>query len=94
MAASREHNAGSVVRTRREKNVQAPYESEPYPDQQYYAPEPPKKTSGWLIALIVVLVLVVVCCLCLCGAMVLLGPSVGNVFSTIVTTMEAITPVP
>ena len=52
------------------------------PDYQYaYEPEPKKRMSGWLIALIVVLVLIVVCCICACVAMVLLGPSMGTVFS-------------
>ena len=64
---------------------QPPQYQEPYA----YEPEPKKKMSGWIIALIVVLVLIVVCCVCSCLAMLLLGPSVGTVFSDIVLTMEA-----
>ncbi len=66
------------------------YQDQGYQPQQYaYEPEPKKRMSGWLIALIVILVLIVVCCICACLAMVLAGPSVGNVFSDIVLTMEA-----
>jgi hypothetical protein len=50
--------------------------------------------SGWLIALIVVLVLILVCCLCLCLGALLLGPAMGETFSTIVETLEVMTPVP
>lgn len=56
---------------------------EPYP-----APEPKKKISGWLIALIVVLVLIVACFLCVCLALAFFVPASGSVFSTIVTTLE------
>lgn len=48
--------------------------------------------SGWLIALIIILVLIVVCCLCSCLATMLAGPSIGDVFSTIVLTAEV--PIP
>ena len=57
-------------------------------------PEPKKRMSGWLIALIVIAALVVVCCLCIFLSLLLLGPAVGNVFSTVIETMEAMTPVP
>ena len=61
-------------------------------------PEPKKKMSGWLIALIVIAALVVICCLCLLIVLVvapaLLGPEMGNVFSTVIETMEAMTPAP
>ena len=63
-------------------------------DQEYYAPAPRRGMSGWLIALIVVAALVVLCCLCACVAWALLGPATGNVFSTIIETVEAMTPVP
>ncbi|RPI53848.1 MAG: hypothetical protein EHM56_06830 [Chloroflexi bacterium] len=63
-------------------------------DQEYYAPAPRRGMSGWLIALIVVVVLVVLCCLCACVAWVLLAPATGNVFSTIIETIEAVTPMP
>ena len=66
-----------------------PYQGPAYPDEPYYEPEPKKKMSGWLIALIIVLVLIIVCCLCACLALLLAGPSVGGVFSTIVETIEA-----
>ena len=75
--------------------MQDPYDNEPYQDEPYYAPEPKRRMSGWLIALIVVLVLVVALCLCLCVGLLLAGgPAVGNVFSTIVATVEAVTPAP
>ena len=69
-----------------------PYQSPAYPEPEYYEPEPKKKMSGWLIALIIILVLIVVCCLCSCPATILAGPTVGDVFSTIVLTAEA--PIP
>jgi hypothetical protein len=56
--------------------------------------EPKKGTSGWLIALIIIAVLFAICCLCLLLSFLLLGPAVGNVFSTIVETVEATTPMP
>ena len=45
--------------------------------------------SGWLLALIVVLVLIVACCICACAVVLLGGPTIGNVFSTIIETVEA-----
>ena len=72
---------------------QEPYE-ETYQDDDYYEPEPKKGMSGWLIALIVLLVLLVLCCICLCVATVLLGPAVGTTMSTIIETVEAVTPIP
>jgi flagellar basal body-associated protein FliL len=62
--------------------------------RDYYEPQPKKGMSGWLIALIAVLALIVVCCICACLALLLAGPAVGNVFSTVVETVEAMTPVP
>jgi flagellar basal body-associated protein FliL len=73
--------------------VQDQYD-EPYQDAPQVAPEPKRRMSGWLIVLIVVLVIVIALCLCACVALLLLSPAVGNVFSTIVTTVEAVTPVP
>jgi hypothetical protein len=67
---------------------------EPYQDQSYYEPEPKKGMSGWLIALIVLLVLLLLCCICLCVATVLLGPAIGTTMSTIIETVEAVTPMP
>ena len=67
------------------------------PQVTYTPPEPKKGMSGWLIALIIVAAVVVVCCVCLvlAGAVLLfLSPSVGNVFSTVIETVEAMTPVP
>ena len=73
--------------------MQDPYQDQTYGDEYYYEQEPPKRgMSGWLIALIVVLVLIVVCCICACVAWLLLGPAVGNVFSTIIE--EMVTPMP
>lgn len=70
------------------------YQEVPYPAE----PEPKKGLNGWQIALIVVAALIVVCCLCLLIVLIfaplLLGPSVGNVFSTVIETMEAMTPMP
>jgi len=72
--------------------------AEPYDvdivDQEYYPPAPRKGLSGWLIALIVIAAIVVLCCLCACVAWVLLTPAVGNVFSSIIETVEVVTPVP
>ena len=65
-----------------------------YEDVRYGEPEPKKRVSGWLIALIVVAVLLVVCCLCILVSLLLLGPEVGTVFSTVIETMEAMTPMP
>ena len=68
------------------------YQEETYQQDEYaydYEPEPKKGMSGWLIALIVVLVLIVACCICACAALLLAGPEIGNVFSTIIETMEA-----
>lgn len=71
---------------------------DPYPEVAYSEPEPKKGMSGWVIALIVIAALIVLCCLCLLAvfllAPVLLGPSFGNVFSTIIETVEATTPMP
>jgi hypothetical protein len=56
---------------------------------------PPKRgMSGWLIALIIVLALAAVCLVCVCLALWLVGPAVGNTFSTIIETIEATTPMP
>jgi hypothetical protein len=61
-------------------------------------PEPKRGLTGWQIALIIVAALIVICCLCFLVALLLfpvvLGPEVGNVFSTIIETMEAMTPMP
>lgn len=70
------------------------YPDDLYQESDYDVPEPKKGMSGWLIALIVLAVLVVLCCICLLAAMLLLGPAVGNTFSTIVETIEAATAVP
>jgi hypothetical protein len=70
------------------------YQEDTYQDEYYYEPEPKKGMSGWLIALIVVLVLIVACCLCACVAFWLAGPSIGNVFSSVIETLEVYTPMP
>ncbi len=62
--------------------------------EEYYEPEPKRGMSGWLIALIIVLGLGAVCLVCLCLALLLVGPAVGNTFSTIIETIEATTPMP
>jgi hypothetical protein len=69
--------------------MQDTYETDPYTQ-----PEPKRRMSGWLIALIVILVLIVVCCICVFVGLLLAGPAVGNVFSTIVETVQAATPLP
>jgi hypothetical protein len=56
--------------------------------------EPKKGMSGWLIAFIIIASLFAICCLCLFLSFWLLGPAVGNVFSTIVETVETTTPMP
>jgi len=66
------------------------YQNDTY-ERDDYTPQPKRGMSGWLIALIVVLALVVLCCICACLALLLAGPAVGNVFSTVI---EAMTPVP
>ena len=64
----------------------------------YSEPEPKGRLAGWQIALIIVAALIVICCVCFLVSLllfpVLLGPEVGNVFSTIIETMEAMTPMP
>jgi flagellar basal body-associated protein FliL len=65
-----------------------------YQEVPYSEPEPKKGMSGWLIVLIVVAALLVVCCLCLCLSFLLGGPAIGSVFSTVVETLEATTPMP
>jgi hypothetical protein len=69
-----------------------------YQEVSYPQPEPKKGLTGWQIALIVVAALIVVCCLCLLVTLVfvpvVLGPSFGNVFSTVIETVEAMTPMP
>ena len=65
-----------------------------YQEVPYSEPEPKKGMSGWLIALIIIAALLVVCCVCLLLSFLLLGPAIGNVFSTIVETVEATTPIP
>ena len=65
-----------------------------YEDETYDQPEPKKRMSGWLIALIVLVVLIILCCICVLAAMLLLGPTFGTVFSTVIETVEALTPMP
>lgn len=60
----------------------------------YAEPEPKKKMSGWLIALIIVAALVVICCICSILAFLLLAPATGNIFSTIIETLEVTPPLP
>jgi hypothetical protein len=68
------------------------FEEAPY--EQDYQAEPKRGMSGWLIALIVVLVLIVLCCICAFALVLLMGPAVGNVFSTVIETIEVMTPMP
>jgi len=60
--------------------------------------EPKRGLTGWQIALIITAALIVICCVCFLVSFllfpVLLGPELGNVFSTIIETMEAMTPTP
>ncbi len=68
---------------------------ESYQDELYQAePEPKRGLSGWAIAGIVVLVLIVVCCICILAVFLLMGPAVGNTFSTIIEEMMTMTPGP
>lgn len=59
-----------------------------------YEVTPKRGMSGWLIALLIVLGLAGVCMVCLCLTLWLVGPAVGNTFSTIIETVEATTPMP
>lgn len=71
------------------------FEEAPY--EQDYEAEPKKRMSGWLIALIVVVVLIFLCCICAFALVLLVWPvmgSAGNVFSTVIETIEAMTPMP
>jgi hypothetical protein len=77
--------------------MEDPFQNEVYEEEYAYEPEPKKRMSGGTIALIVILVIIVLCCLCafvVVGGLALLGPSVGNTFSTIIETLEAATPMP
>jgi hypothetical protein len=64
----------------------------------YSEPEPKRGLTGWQIALIIVAALIVICCICFLVSLlffpVVLGPELGNVFSTIIETVEAMTPTP
>ena len=71
------------------------YSNAAYEGQYAYPePEPKKKLSGWLIALIVIVVLIIACCLCGLVAMLLAGPAIGNSFSTVIESIEIMTPMP
>lgn len=71
---------------------------ESYQDAPYPQPTPKTGLTGWQIALIVAAVVVVLCCLCLLAVLVLtpllIGPELGNVFSSVIETVEAMTPTP
>ena len=71
---------------------------ESHQEVSYSEPEPKTGLTGWQIALIVVAAFIVVCCLCLMAVLVLtpvlLGPEFGNVFSSVIETLEATTPMP
>ena len=66
---------------------ETPYEGD-------YEVEPKRGMSGWLIALIIVLILIVLCCICALALVLVTGPAVGDVFSTIIETIEVMTPGP
>ncbi|MGD8466495.1 MAG: hypothetical protein PVI09_21790 [Anaerolineae bacterium] len=68
-----------------------------FPEDGYPQPEPKKPLNGWLIALVVILALIVLCCICLfalVAGLTLMGPAVGNTFSTIIEEMVTVTPLP
>jgi hypothetical protein len=65
--------------------------ADPYEEEESYDYEPRQGMSGWLIALIVALVIILLFCICACAALTLLGPVIGNTFSTII---ETLTPLP
>jgi hypothetical protein len=71
---------------------------ESFQEVGYAEPEPKRGLTGWQIALIIVAALIVICCVCLLVSLLLfpvvLGPEIGDVFSTIIETMEAMTPMP
>jgi hypothetical protein len=61
----------------------------------YPAESPAKKRNPWITVLIILLVLIILCCCCallIPAILALLGPSVGNVFSSI--EQGLMTPVP
>ncbi len=68
------------------------YQDTGYEQPYSYEPQPKQRMSGWLIALIVVIVLIVLCCLCVCVVLLLEGPAVGNVFSTVIQELGTLTP--
>jgi flagellar basal body-associated protein FliL len=73
--------------------MQDPTQPEPYVQEDYSEPEPPKRRmSGWLIALIVILVLIIACCCVVVLVYLFFAPTVGNTFSTIIQTIEVYTP--
>ena len=60
--------------------------SDQYSSPVLPAETPAKKKNPWITVLIIVVVLIVLCCICALlvpTILALLGPSVGNVFSSI-----------
>ncbi len=69
------------------------YLDDGYQDVYYDEPEPKKKMSGWLIALIIILVLICICCICVAAALLILSPAVSETFS-VIEEMMTLTPMP
>ena len=68
-----------------------------YQQVPYTQPEPKKQLTAGQITLIVIAVIVAIACICptvVIAILALIGPEVGDVFSTVIETMEAMTPVP
>ncbi len=59
--------------------------------QDYPTTQPPQQSNTTRNIIIIVVVVLVLCCCCSLVSLVLLGPTVGSVFSNIVVN---ITPVP
>jgi len=60
---------------------------------EYQEPSQSNTTRNIIIALVVVVVLCCCCLIAVYGSLLLMGPTVGNVFSNIVEGLES-TPVP
>jgi predicted PurR-regulated permease PerM len=58
-----------------------------------YQPQPTQQSNTTRNIIIAVVVIVLLCCCCLIATMVLMGPTIGNVFSNIIQNIE-ITPAP
>ncbi len=58
----------------------------------YPTTQPPQQSNTTRNIIIIVVVVLVLCCCCSLVSLVLLGPTVGNVFSNIILNMGTPTP--